>query len=204
LEVAARTGQEIVSHWRKQYANVSLGKPVVDLKVDEKTGQLVFSKATEYSAEQQPELLAQIISLIEESTGQFQEAKSKRQQFIDGFKNKHTTIKSEINGINDSFFKGWEAKDHPTKAVREQWDKKFPASLKSNPAYNLILNGRVLVEIQGAKIKELEAELNKLKGIKETVAAQPPLKADVTPATKSAGNRPKPSDFAALFARQAA
>lgn len=187
---------QIKTHWATQVARISRGEKWQDLDLDPKTGKLIISEPKESNAE------AEVIAgdNLQMAREQLSEAKGKLKGFIDNYDSTYKNDLQVVTSAIDKYFPGYSAKDHPTQEIQKAVIEALPPSFRDNPVSQLLAMTAANNAILMGRLKKAQAEINKLKGIKDDTNAAQPRKGEFVNG-KGGGGAVKFSDFAARRAQ---
>jgi len=191
IEQQVQLASGFVNHWEQQLINIEDTGKWQNVTFDEKEQKWVIMPPQEATAADK----IQVQRYIRQTAAQLQKVQSKQEAFVGGFAEKQKAAMAEVNELKNKWFNGWDKPDHPTAQLQKEYAKSLPAILKDSPSADFMTNGRILIDMQAARIKELEKALEVANGKKNITNNQP--KRDEIPAGSSNGEKPAPtfSDF---------
>ncbi len=183
--------ERIKSHWALQSAKVSRGEKWQDLDMDPKTGKLILSEPKESNAEAEAFVGDQLQFAREQNF----EAKKSITSYIDNFGKTYDTDLSVVNAAKEKYFPGYSAKDHPTRKLQDAVMEALPLSFRNHPVSELLAMTAANNAILMGRLKKLQDEMDKIKGIKRDTNNAQPLKGEFIGGKTNDGGI-KFSDFA--------
>lgn len=201
LDRTSDIAQQLVDHWQEQYVRVTNNEPWINVTINKETGQLEYSKPNQFEEGEKSRLTAGIIKYIQSCTTQAMDIHRQRDAFVNNFKTKNTEAGKAVEAMKSDWFKGWEAKDHPTQSLQKQYMDKMPEVYKDNPLTPIVVMGRVLFDLARARIAELEKVGKVQAGTQQLQQTAQPKRDAFQAGSNGSPARP---DFAAFKARKAA
>lgn len=203
LASMASLADRIHNHWQEQFVRINQDEPWVDIKGIDDAGNLVYAEPQAITTGTKPALVAKMISNIRFSANNLDKYQGQRDAYSVEFKKKHEAAIGQVRQMSDTFFKDWDKPDHPTQAMQKELLKQLGEYWSDNPLAGFVTKGRVFVALQQAKIKELEEELAKLKGVKKLDEVVQPKKADIIPGASVKPERPTFADYQKILNKAA-
>ncbi len=183
--------ERIKSHWSLQAARVSRGEKWQDLDMDPKTGNLILSEQKESNAESEAFIGDQLQFAREQNF----EASKGLKSYIDTYGKTYETDLAVVNAAKEKYFPGYEKKEHPTRKLQDAIIEALPPSFRNNPVAELLAMTAANNAILIGRIQKMQAELNKIKGVKKDTSNAQPLKGEFVN-NKGSDGEVKYSDFA--------
>lgn len=173
LEATHREAVAIKEHWKLQAINIRKNGKFIDLDRDPTSGKLITSPEREATVEDELEVERH----YEGTKDQADAIKGKLNEIANGYKSKFQNEVAFLKDTEEKYFPGYGDENHATKAIQQQLISVLPASFQKHPLASLLAKSGA-VNVQSVnRIKELEAENVKLKGIKTDARRAPPTKA---------------------------
>lgn len=176
LTTKVQIADKVRQHWVAQEIQIRKTGKYIPLQGLDKDGNLVVGEVKE--ATDDDEILVK--NNIEFTRDQALTQKQKLQTFVDGFQSKYETDANEIKQAEEELYKGFDAPEHPTRKVQDAIRSKLPGSFKESVPASLFVKSmaKAVLDLstRDVKIKELENEIAKLKGIRKDTQQAPPTK----------------------------
>jgi hypothetical protein len=164
-------GADIVQrHWQTQLAKIRRGEKWQDLDID-KNGKFIISELKDSTAEDE----SNVITWLEEATGQKRRTVSEYQEFIGGYEK---SFKSDLEVLNNGikqFFPDAE-KPEMKKMEQEVINKFIPLSFRDHPVTRLWAHTVYEIAKRDKEIAELKKNGGRAAAIAKTAADAPPTK----------------------------
>lgn len=188
VSAQASLAKDIQTHWKRQELNISKNGKVQDLGWDDKQGKLVYMPEREATAED----AVNVENLLTEAREQTMSTTAKLKEITTNFKNRATSEVNALKQEEERLFPGYGDDKHESQAAQKELLNKLPPSLRSSPLASTLVKAGAALGIVVKAYKEIEAENQRLKGIKKDSQQAPPKK---NAFVKSGNSNGKAVDF---------
>ena len=185
LTNAYATSNSLHEHWLRQRENIKKNGKVVPIITDEKTGKLSLGQEIEADDD---------LAVAVEKNITFTGAQAtKYQERVESYKEQHLTIHQntlkQVKEFEEAFYPGFDAEDHPTKALQKDIISKLPKWIQTNPLVSFLAKAAVHNQMLIAENKELKNAKAKVEAINKDIQQAPPTRG----AFSGGGSGTKPS-----------
>ena len=177
---------QVATHWKKQEINIRKTGKFEDMTQDAQ-GNIVIHEPKDATVDDE----IRVNKYADWSRDQHNKLQSQLEDTTKNFKKRHEDDVGVIQKAEAQYFPDYDKTDHPTQPLQKAIIEALPASFRSNPVTKLLAKTGAANALYINRIKTLEAELAKLKGIKTDSNGAPPTRKSFVPG--------KPKETAGTF-----
>lgn len=150
----------IRDHWQSQLVAIRKGEPYIPIvKIDERTGQLVYGKPIEGGAEDE----FKVMGYFNGAANQMSLVQNNMNRIQNEFAGRHKSAADGVNAAIKQHFSVYEDPKHPMQPVIKSLEAAMPKEFSGSPMYKFGIYAATAALQYGEMIKNLSAEIAELK-----------------------------------------
>ena len=169
LSERARLATQLSDHWEQQLINIRNGKQWTAI-VNDKDGNIIETEPQAASEEAE----VKVLKALRYTTSSQERLTNELSTYVGKHKDRFTELNQFVSKTIEQYFPGYEKPDHPTANIQKVIYDNLPEAMKSELSAKLLKVTGAANAVLRAQLQAKDAEIAKLKGIKEDVAGAPP------------------------------